>query len=397
MADRVVPVDVRAVVVAWPEDAPRGAVTRFCREVGISRSRFYEIKALARRAGAEEAMVQRQRSVARSPLAIPIEVEELAVRLRKELADAGWDHGPISVRYRLQQMGIAAPAASTLARVFARRGMVVPQPQKRPRSSYRRFEAPLAHVCWQLDTFQWPLADAVGSIANVYQLLDDKSRFIVASHVEIGETTSGALTVLGKGIAAFQVPHRLLSDNGTAFNQTRMGRRSQLVEHLQALGCRAITGKPGHPQTQGKDERLHAATQRWLRAQPEAQSISELRAQIDYFDHAYNHERPHQALAMRTPAQALSDGPTALEPIPPLPPATPRSMPVSAKTYKTDFAGRVHFHRISVNLSRKHARTKVTVVRNGDTVSIFDPHGTLIRSQHLTPGKHYYGVLGDQA
>jgi putative transposase len=371
-------------------------VTRFCREVGISRSRFYEIRALAKQAGAEEAMVQRRRPVARSPLAIPVEVEELAVRLRKELADAGWDHGPISVRYRLQQMGIAAPVASTLARVFARRGMVVPQPQKRPRSSYRRFEAPLVHACWQLDTFQWPLADPVGSIANIYQLLDDKSRFLIASHVEIGETTRGALTVLGKGIAAFQVPHRLLSDNGTAFNQTRMGRRSQLVEHLQTLGCKAITGKPGHPQTQGKDERVHATTQRWLRAQPQAQSLSELQTQIDDFDNAYNHDRPHQALAMRTPAQALSDGPTALAPIPPLPPSPPSLMPVSAKTYKTDSAGRVHFHRISVNLSRKYARIKVTVVRNGDTVSVFDPYGALIRSQQLRPGQHYYGAPQDR-
>src|SRR3954452_9311502 len=269
MADRVVPMDVRALVVAWPPDAPRGAVARFCREQGVSRSWFYEVRSRVRRAGALSAMRPLPRSGSgRHGQSIPLAVEELAVRVRKELADSGWDHGPVTVRHRLVELGVAAPAASTLARVFTRRGMVTPQPQKRPRSSYRRFEAPLAHVCWQLDTFQWPLADAVGSIANVYQLLDDKSRFIVASHVEIGETTSGALTVLGKGIAAFQVPHRLLSDNGTAFNQTRMGRRSQLVEHLQALGCRAITGKPGHPQTQGKDERVHATTQRWLRAQP---------------------------------------------------------------------------------------------------------------------------------
>ena len=143
MADRVVPVEVRAVIVAWPQDAPRGAVTRFCSKAGISRSRFYEIKALAQREGAEVAMLARQPvSTPRSPLAIPIEIEELAVGLRKELADQGLDHGPVSVRYRLQRMGLTAPAASTLARVFTRRGMVTPQPQKRPRSSYRRFQAP---------------------------------------------------------------------------------------------------------------------------------------------------------------------------------------------------------------------------------------------------------------
>lgn len=328
-------------------------------------------------------------------MAIPLEVEELAVLIRKELADAGWDHGPLSVRYRLQQLGITAPAASTLARVFSSRGMVVPQPQKRPRSSYRRFEFAMVHECWQLDSFQWPLDDAdergLETIANVYQLLDDKSRFVVASHVEIGETSAGAITVLDKAIEIFQVPHLLLSDNGTAFNQTRLGRRSKMVDHLHLLGCRAITGKPGHPQTQGKNERIHSTTQRWLRAHPRARTLAELWAQIAAFDTGYNHDRPHQSLNMRTPAQALAEGPTAFEPIPPEASHPPTATPVTAKIYKADFAGRANFNRISINLGIEHAATQITVVRNGNNVSIFDAHGTLIRSEHLKPGQSYYG------
>lgn len=391
MADRVVPVDVRAIITTWPEDAPRGAVTRFCEKAGISRSRFYEIKNLARSEGTEAAMNRRARSSARSALAIPVEVEDLAVRLRKELADSGLDNGPLSVRYRLQRMGIAAPAASTLARIFVRRGMVTAQPQKRPRSSYRRFEAGLVHECWQLDSFQWPLADEAGTVANVYQLLDDKSRFLIASHVEIGETAAGAVTVLDKGITAFQVPHRLLSDNGTAFNQTRLGRRTQMVEHLEQRGCRPVTGRPGHPQTQGKDERIHATTQKWLRARRTPATIEELVALIEEFDDVYNHDRPHQSLAGRTPAEVLTAGPTALPPLPPEPPPPASSVPLLARSYKTDFAGRVHFHRIDINLGIEHARTQVTVVRNGDQVAVFDSSGRLIRSQRLEPGKTSYG------
>lgn len=346
-------------------------------------------------------MTRRPPSTARSPLGVPVEIEELAVAIRKDLADGGWDHGPVTVRYRLQQVGIAAPAASTLARIFTRRGMVVAQPQKRPRSSYRRFEAAMVHECWQLDSFEWLLDDAEHrprgasprprSVANVYQLEDDRSRFIVASHVELGETAAGAIAVVDKAIAAFQVPQRLLTDNGSAFNQTRLGRRSRLVEHLAALGCRAITGRPGHPQTQGKDERVHATTQQWLRAQPRAHTVAELQAQIDQFDRQYNTWRPHQSLAMRTPATALADGPLAMPPIPPEPPIPGRSLPTTAKVYKTDFAGRVRFNRINITLGVRHGLTTVTVVRNGDTATIFDAHGALIMSQVLKPGQRAYG------
>ena len=83
--------DVRSLVVTWSEDAPRGAVARFVEEHGVSRAWFYEVRDRARSEGALAAMQPRSRSSGvRHPQAIPVEVEELAVRIRKELADAGW-------------------------------------------------------------------------------------------------------------------------------------------------------------------------------------------------------------------------------------------------------------------------------------------------------------------
>jgi putative transposase len=256
--------DVRSLVVTWSEDAPRGAVARFVEEHGVSRAWFYEVRNRARSEGALAAMQPRSRSSGvRHPQAIPVEVEELAVRIRKELADAGWDHGPLSVRHRLQELGVTAPAASTLARVFTRHGMVVPQPHKRPRSSYRRFEFDRVHECWQLDALEWALAD--GSRCAIFQLLDDHSRYLIASHVAPGERSVDAITVVRSGIERFQVPCLLLSDNGVAFNRDRLGHQTQLVALLTSLGCRPITGRPGHPQTQGKDERVHQTEPPWIR------------------------------------------------------------------------------------------------------------------------------------
>ena len=185
-------------------------------------------------------------------------IEELAVTIRKELAGQGLDHGPVTVRWHLQQLGVSSPAVSTLARIFTRRGMVTPQPQKRPRSSYRRFEFAMVHECWQIDAFEWPLTTAPDQpplICVIYQVLDDRSRFMLATRVGpagAGENSADAIRVVDQAIiVAGQAPCLFLSDNGVAFNRTRLGRTSQLVTHLKAFGTRPITGARS-PQTRAR-------------------------------------------------------------------------------------------------------------------------------------------------
>lgn len=99
--------DVRASVAVW-QPGGRGSVTRFCREYQVSRSWFYVLRGRLAAEGLA-ALQPRPRGPARSPV-VPVEVEELAVRLRKELTDAGWDNGPITVRDKMIKLGIAAPS-----------------------------------------------------------------------------------------------------------------------------------------------------------------------------------------------------------------------------------------------------------------------------------------------
>ena len=387
--------DVRALIVNWESPAPRGAVSRFCERHQISRSQFYEIRARATAEGPVAAMAYRQRvTEARHPQAVDIGIEDLAVAVRKELADQGLDHGPVTVRWHLQQLGVTAPAASTLARIFTARGMVTPQPQKRPRSSYRRFEFAAVHECWQLDAFEWPLGDG-STIAHTYQVLDDCSRYLIATRVALSENSADAIAVVDQAIATAQQPPCLfLSDNGSAFNQTRRGFISKLVTHLETFGTRCITGRPGHPQTQGKDERIHQTTQRWLRAHP-VTTLEELAGTLAEFDEIYNHQRPHQSLAMQTPAQALSTRPRTIPPLPPDTATSPSPRParptITARTYKLDANGLLSVRRTWICLGRDHARTTVTVVISGQTLAIFDHHGHLARTVVLIPGKRYYG------
>jgi len=392
MADRSVRMDVRLIVATWPEDEPRGSVARFCRERGVSRSWFYEVRARARADGPVAAVARRQRQQARSRLAVPLEVEEIAVRIRKQLADDGWDHGPRTVRHSMLRLGIAAPSASTLARIFTHRGMVVGQPQKRPRSSWRRFQFEFVHQLWQLDATEWELFD--GTVVAIFQLLDDHARYLVASHAAGGENSQDAIVVARKGIAAFQVPQLLLSDNGAALNPTRRGQVGQLVTYLQALGTKPITGRPFHPQTQGKDERVHATLKRWLRARPKAIGIGQLQTQLDEFDWYYNNVRPHQALDMRTPAQALTEDACAIPPDPPQPAAPTGVKPAAGlriRHLKVTTDGKASVTNTDIQLGREYANTQVLAVIDGELITIFDAHGTLIRAVTIVEGTRYYG------
>jgi putative transposase len=395
MTGRAVPVDVRMMIVTWPKDAPRGAVGAFCREHGVSRSRFYELRALAGRVGALDAVSAGRGPRQRPDLLTPAAVEAAAVRIRKELADTGWDHGPISVRARMLTEHLPAPSRATLARIFTRRGMVTPQPAKRPRSSWRRFTFAYVHECWQLDATQTALVD--GSTATVFQLLDDHSRFVVASTVATGETSAAAVEVLRAGIAAHQVPLLLLTDNGAAMNPHRWGNTSALAAYAASLGIRAITSRVYHPQTCGKNERVHATLKRWLAAQPRPATLDELTALVAAFDTDYNHTRPHQALNGATPAHVLATGPRAVPPQPPPPPTPAPTRPPAPvhdqRVVRVNGTGSARVLGGSwIGLGVEHAGSDVLVILEGDTVSVFDAHGTHLRTVTVNPDQRYYGT-----
>jgi transposase InsO family protein len=390
--------DIAVQIATWPVDAPRGAVSRFCREYEVSRSWFYQVRARVAVEGVEQGLQRRRRSPDRSRLAIPIEIEEIAVRLRKELAEDGCDHGPITVRDRLLKLGIAAPSPATLSRIFTRRGMVVPEPQKRPRSSYRRFEAALVHQLWQLDAFEWPLLN--GSPAVIFQLEDDHSRCLVASRAATGETSRDAIAVVDAGVAAYQVPTRLLTDNHVSLNPTRRGVVGQLVSHVKQLGVTPITGRPHHPQTQGKDERLQRTTLKWLQARPRAATLAELQTQLDAFQHYYNHLRGHQALArdsaglLRTPAQAVAEDPAATPPTPPTaaPRLAVRRRPrLASRSAVVDPKGKVNIAYKKIQVGAQRRGQTVRVIINDSLITILDDAGQLIRTVTITADTLYYG------
>ena len=364
-----VPADVRWAIANWPDNSERGAVTRFCDRHEISRSVFYKIRAQAVELGPVAATEPGSRRPLRSPTRTDPVVVGHALAVRVWLVEQGLDAGPLSVAARMRRQGLTAPSRATLARAFAAAGVSKPEPRKRPRAANRRFVYPAPNCCWQIDAFAWSLAD--GTHVAIHQVIDDHSRQAVATLVADGETAKAAVLVVSTAVRRWGVPQRLLSDNGLAFNPTRRGFTGKLVDYLLDLGVKAITGKPDRPTTQGKNERFHQTLQKWLNARPPAKTIPALQSLVDEFDHYYNHERAHQALGGKTPAEAWAATTPAPEPIaeprmPAIPPsARSRISPTSSGPTSSGAAAEGTHSRTALALHPAQGNATLRVKKNG--------------------------------
>ena len=241
----MIPANVRLEIVNWPDDAPRGAVSAFCAEHGISRRAFYAIRDRVKEEGSAAAVVPKSRRPHSHPHKLDDELFRQAVLARQSLQNSGWDYGPVSVYNYLTQMGIPSPSAASLARHFRKTGLSKPEPRKKPRSAYRRFVYPQPNSCWQIDATWYTLTH--GRKCVIFQVIDDHSRLAIASLVAESENATAAVAVVAKGILAHGVPQRILSDNGVALNPSRRGATGLLQSYAFRWGVEMITGKLGLP------------------------------------------------------------------------------------------------------------------------------------------------------
>ncbi|MGW3949362.1 integrase core domain-containing protein [Micrococcus luteus] len=351
-------------------------IAAVCRETGTSRATFY--RKLARfKAEGSAGLVPRSRAPHTRPTSTPEHVCDAVVRARKELADEGWDNGPISIRWRLLDTATTdtdpddtdpddteavpaeavpaeavpaeeVPSRATIARILSARGQVTAQPQKRPRRT-TRFERSTPNALWQIDGSDIRLAD--GTTACVIQIIDDHSRLDIASRAAPSENTDDLWAALQTGFTRYGMPACVLSDNGTALSG-RHRRGVGLVElerRLAREGITTIASRFKHPQTCGKNERVHQTLQRWLAARPAPHGLPELQALLDDYHDRYNRRR-HQSLGGQTPEQRFR----ATEPAHPLGPAL-RVAGVATRTVSA--AGVISFGGASIGVGRREAGT----------------------------------------
>jgi transposase InsO family protein len=339
------------------------------------------------RAGGYEAIEPRSRAARTIAHRTSDELEDEIVGLRKELTELGVDAGAATIHYHLSQRHLGVPSVSTIWRVLRRRGFVTPQPHKRPRSSWIRFEAHLPNECWQSDVTHWRLAD--GSEVEIVNFIDDHSRLAVGSRVLRVATAPKVLEVFRDAGARWGLPAALLTDNGCVYTTWHRGGPNVMQTELLALGIDYRHSRPYHPQTCGKVERFHQTMKAFLAKQPPAGSIGELQRQVDRFVAYYNDVRPHQSIGRKTPRTIFQ----ARDKARPSGPKIRVGAGVRVRRDRIDKGGKLtlrHGTRLHhIGVGHVHKGKRVTMLVNGLDVRVISLDGELLRHLQLDPTRDY--------
>ncbi|GAB3201346.1 IS481 family transposase [Nocardioides hungaricus] len=375
-------------------------VAHVAAQYGVSVSWLYELLARYRREG-DAAFEPRSRRPVSNPNTTPAETVDLILELREKLSTAGLDSGPDTIGWHLAHHHGVTVSRATIARHLTKAGLVVPEPKKKPKSSYIRFAAAMPNECWQADFTHYRLTRPdrrPGADTEILSWLDDCSRFALSVTAHRRVTGPIVLATFRETVAEHGIPASTLTDNGMVFT-TRLsqgkkgaGTRNGLETELRRLGIVQKNGKPNHPQTQGKVERFQQTLKKWLRGQPEQPTtIDDLQALLDAFVEEYNDHRPHRSLPHRaTPSAVYTTRPKA----------TPSTGNRDDDTHdrvrhdKVDKAGKITWRyqgqMYSIGIGRTHTGTRVIVLSQDLEIRIIDAAtGELLRELVLDPSKRY--------
>lgn len=337
--------------------------------------------------GGLDALEPKSRRPHTNPRTTPPETTQRILALRHELTTTGFDAGADTIREHLARENTTPPSRATINRILKAAGTITPQPRKRPRSSYLRFQANQPNETWQSDFTHWRLAD--GSDVEIINWLDDHSRYLLSLHAHhriTGDTVTDTFTT---NINTYGPPQSTLTDNGSVYTSRFTGGRNAFEYLLAALNIQQKNGSPGHPQTQGKIERFHQTQKKWLAAQPPATTLTELQQQLTEFQHAYNTKRPHRSLNGNTPHNAYN---ATIK-------ATPNGTTITShyriRTDRLDPQGKATLRRAGklhhLNARSTNARKRVLMLIDDTTVTITELGTGEILSQHtINPNKNYW-------
>ena len=363
-------------------------------------SKGWVSKLVARyRAEGEVAFEQRSRRPRSSPNATATATVELIIDLRQKLSTAGLDAGPDTIAWHLANHHQITVSRATISRHLTNAGLVTPEPKKRPKSSYIRFEASMPNETWQSDFTHFRLTHPdgrPGPDAEIISWLDDCTRY--ALHVTAYHRITGpaVLSTFRETLAAHGIPASTLTDNGMVYTvrlagHGRQGGKNSFEAELRRLHIVQKNSRPAHPTTCGKVERFQQTMKKWLRAQPvQPTSIGELQTLIGLFVDEYNHRRPHRSLPHRaTPAALYESMPKAL-------PGSSRDPDSHDRVRhdKVDKAGSVtirHRGRLHhIGVGRTHAGTCVILLIQDLHVRVVNAlTGELLRDLILDPNRDY--------
>jgi transposase InsO family protein len=337
---------------------PGANIRELCRRFDVSAKTAY--KWLARfRAQGPPGLTNHSRRPLHSPAHTAADMEQRILALRQQ--HPVW--GGRKLRRRLLDLGVHnVPAASTITAILHRHECIDPT-QAAAHRPCRRFEHDAPNRLWQMD-FKGHFATDQGR-CHPLTVLDDHSRFalgLFACTDECAETVQKHLTTLFR---RYGLPERILCDNGPPWGAGAEAEHTLLTVWWLRLGIKVSHGRPRHPQTQGKDERFHRTLQAEVLQGTHFRDPVACQPRFDDFRQVYNHERPHEALALAVPAAryraSVRSFPEALPPLVYEPPLLVR---------KVQSNGHISFHNREVKVGKAFAGYPV-----GIRATTTDGHG----------------------
>src|SRR5205807_8531327 len=317
-------------------------MTDVCREFGVSRKTGYKIFDRYKEHGLA-ALSDRSRRPVRYANQLPQQIESLIVRLKAEKPH--WGARKIrELLVRRLDGDVRVPAKSTIHAVLDRHGLV-----KRGRPRHRARGTPLSEGAapndlWCAD-FKGEFKLGNGRYCYPLTVTDHASRFLLLCEALESTRQDLACTAFERLFHERGLPLAIRSDNGVPFaSPNALFNLSKLSVWWLRLGIAIERIKPGHPQQNGRHERMHLTLKKEATRRPAMNSLQQ-QARFDAFVDEFNNERPHEALGMKCPAELYT---AASKPFLGLPELT---YPFHDRDILVTACGRICLHRKKINVS----------------------------------------------
>jgi putative transposase len=330
-----------------------------CAEFGISRKTGYKIFDRYKDCGLQ-AFTDRSRRPYRQANRLPPQLEAVIVRLKREYP--GWGAPKIREKLRRQSTAPHLPAISTVHAVLDRHGLVRRRRRRRPRTAGTELSRPTApNALWCAD-YKGEFMLTNRRYCYPLTITDFASRFLLTCEALATTQERFAFTVFERTFTEFGLPQAIRTDNGVPFASGHaLYGLSKLAVWWLRLGIQLERIQPGHPQQNGRHERMHLTLKKDA-TKPAAANFLQQQARFDAFVTCFNQERPHQALGMKVPADVYARSARVYRGLEEL------TYPFHDATFTVTQCGRICFKGRKVNLSHVFAGQNVGVTQVGDRI-----------------------------
>jgi transposase InsO family protein len=338
------------------------AMTDVCREFGISRKTGYKVFDRYKEHGLE-ALNDRSRRPVRYANQLPQQIESLIVTFKREKPH--WGARKLrELLVRRLAADVRIPAKSTIHAVLHRHGLVKPIGRRRNRATGTPLSQGLGpNDLWCAD-FKGEFKLGNGRYCYPLTVTDHASRFLLLCEALESTREELAFTAFRQLFAERGLPAAIRSDNGVPFaSPNALFNLSKLSVWWLRLGIEIERIKPGKPQQNGRHERMHLTLKNET-TRPPGMNILQQQARFDTFVHEFNAERPHEAIAMRCPAEAYSPSSRSYDGLPDL------TYPLHDRDVLVTACGRICLHRKKINLSTVLAGQRVGIKEVDDGIWI---------------------------